>query len=365
MGSSGAITVPAAAGTSILLENGVLVSFNIDPSGGAFQPFDYWVFAARANDGTVETLVSTPPRGIHHHYAKLAVVTFPGTVTADCRVAWPPVGTGEDCCCTACVTPQTHQNGTYTLQKAVSDVSNTGGAVCLAPGTYALTAPVAIGAVTSLRIVGQGEATVITAPSTAFTITGGGDVGLEGMRITGGQSLAANGASCIQVNQTANLTVDRLVFVLAPTAKTGAAIAFGSLPISATVKNCTITAPSGIVYTPPTPAANPAGAPPAAPAAGAVFLAVHDNLFETLLDAVTVFGQTANSVLVEIKGNRIGGCALWELACSSQASPYPQCVSTPTSSRPSATASQPAPTVCAFWRTISGSSAQRPGLRTA
>ncbi len=310
-GSSGAITIPAATGTSILLENGVLVSFDVDPSGGVFQPFDYWVFAARANDGTVETLVSARARGIHHHYAKLAVVTFPGTVTANCRVPWPPVQTGEDCSCTACVTPQTHQAGTYTLQKAVDDVSKTGGTVCLMPGTYALTAPVTIGTVAFLRIVGQAEATVLTAASTAFTITGGGDIRLEDLQITGGQSLAANGASAIQVNQATSLTIDNLIVALTPTAGTGAAIAFGSLPISATVKNSTITAPSGIVYTPPAAAANPPGAAGTAPAAGAVTLTVQDNLFQTSLDAVTIFGQTANGAVVDISRNRFTVCALW------------------------------------------------------
>nr|WP_294510145.1 DUF6519 domain-containing protein [uncultured Rhodopila sp.] len=310
-GSTGVITVPAASGTSILLENGVLASFAIDPSGGAFQPFDYWVFAARANDGTVETLLSAPPRGIRHHYARLAVVTFPGTVTADCRVSWPPVGNCDGCGCTASVTPLTHQNGTYTIQKAVDDVSKTGGTVCLTAGSYALTAPVTIGAVASLRIVGEGEATIITAASTAFSITGGGDIRLEELQITGGASLAVNGASSIQVDQTASLTINRVVFVLTPTANTGAAIAFGSLPIGATVTNCTITAPSGIVYTPPAAPASVTGAPAAAPAPGAVYLVVRDNLFQSSLDAVTIFGQTASSALVEIKDNRINGCVLW------------------------------------------------------
>src|SRR5438105_575525 len=47
-GSTGAILVPAP-GTSVLLENGVLASFDVAPgSSVAFRPCDYWVFAARA-----------------------------------------------------------------------------------------------------------------------------------------------------------------------------------------------------------------------------------------------------------------------------------------------------------------------------
>ena len=40
---------------------------------------DYWVLAARTADASVEPLDRAPPRGIHHHYGRLAMVTFPGT----------------------------------------------------------------------------------------------------------------------------------------------------------------------------------------------------------------------------------------------------------------------------------------------
>ena len=304
-GSSGAIPVPATSATSVLLENGVLASFSIAASGGAFQAFDYWVFAARANDSSLEMLSAAPPRGIHHHYAKLAVVTFPGTLTGDCRVPWPPAQSGNDCCCTACITPKSHQTGAYTLQKAVDDVSTTGGTVCLAPGAYALTAPVTIASTAALRIVGQGGATVLTTQAGAFVITGGGDIRLESFQITGGQGLAANGASSIRVSQTqtSNLTIDRLGFTLTPTSGTGAAINFGSLPINATVQDSSIVVPSGIVYLPPAQGG----------ASGAVVLVVQDNLFETTLDAVTISGQTATTILLQISRNRITECALWAI----------------------------------------------------
>ena len=70
-GSTGVITVPAA-GTTLLLENGVTVSFASTGAKG-FRAGDYWVFAARTADASVELLDRAPPRGIHHHYARLGI----------------------------------------------------------------------------------------------------------------------------------------------------------------------------------------------------------------------------------------------------------------------------------------------------
>jgi hypothetical protein len=86
-GSTGLIPVPAPD-TSILLEHGVTVTFSTEPEGGAFRTGDYWVFWARTVDAKPELLEKAPPRGIHHHYCRLAMVTFPATVE-DCRIFWP------------------------------------------------------------------------------------------------------------------------------------------------------------------------------------------------------------------------------------------------------------------------------------
>ncbi|HEY2990889.1 MAG TPA: DUF6519 domain-containing protein [Candidatus Binatia bacterium] len=87
--STGVIPVPAA-GTAVVFEGGVQVTFDLDPAGGEFHVADYWTFAGRPVDGTIETLDKAPPRGVHHHYCRLALVTFPNTVS-DCRPLWPPV----------------------------------------------------------------------------------------------------------------------------------------------------------------------------------------------------------------------------------------------------------------------------------
>jgi hypothetical protein len=54
-GSNGVIPVPAA-GASIILEDGVQITFSIDAAGGDFRVGDYWVFAARTADASVEQL---------------------------------------------------------------------------------------------------------------------------------------------------------------------------------------------------------------------------------------------------------------------------------------------------------------------
>jgi hypothetical protein len=78
-------------GTTLLLENGITVSFNLANSAGVFQSGDYWVFAARTADGSVESLNQASPAGIHHHYCRLAMVDFTATppTVSDCRRLFP------------------------------------------------------------------------------------------------------------------------------------------------------------------------------------------------------------------------------------------------------------------------------------
>src|SRR3954447_2315364 len=116
-GATGVITVPASGATQVQLESGVVVSFSIAAGGsGRFRPGDYWIFAARTADTSVEELAAAPPLGVHHHYARLGFVTFPAGQT-DCRRLWPPLGDGGDGCdCTVCVTPESHSSGQLTIQ---------------------------------------------------------------------------------------------------------------------------------------------------------------------------------------------------------------------------------------------------------
>jgi len=55
------------------LEDGVQILFAAGTgTAGEYTAGDYWVFAARASTGTVETLDGALPHGVHHHYCPLA-----------------------------------------------------------------------------------------------------------------------------------------------------------------------------------------------------------------------------------------------------------------------------------------------------
>ncbi len=63
------------------LGNGVHLEFG----GADLRPGDYWQFAARSADGSVEKLDSAPPRGIVRHYCPLAVVEWRSELTFDAQ----------------------------------------------------------------------------------------------------------------------------------------------------------------------------------------------------------------------------------------------------------------------------------------
>jgi Family of unknown function (DUF6519) len=90
-GSTGDIPVPPSD-KALVLENGVTVRFDLLASPGeSFLIGDFWNFCARTADGSVEPLSSAPPRGIRHHYCRLAIVEFSpnGSLISDCRRRFP------------------------------------------------------------------------------------------------------------------------------------------------------------------------------------------------------------------------------------------------------------------------------------
>ncbi|MCI0347567.1 MAG: DUF6519 domain-containing protein, partial [Chloroflexi bacterium] len=91
----------ATAAGPIGLEDGIEVSFATDPVAGSFRVGDYWVFAARTADASVEILTAAPPRGILHHYVQLAAISGlggPDPDVLDCRPR-PEDGRDRCCCC--------------------------------------------------------------------------------------------------------------------------------------------------------------------------------------------------------------------------------------------------------------------------
>lgn len=74
--------------TAVTLEDGIQVTFSLDSATGRYLVGDYWVFCARTNNREIEKLDRAPPRGVHHHFGRLALFSVAGGVQ-DCRVLWP------------------------------------------------------------------------------------------------------------------------------------------------------------------------------------------------------------------------------------------------------------------------------------
>ncbi len=223
-GSKGLIPVPAH-GTSIVLEDGVQITFDT-PANGNYRVGDFWCFAARTADASVEKLVEAPPRGIHHHFCRLAIVTFPNPPT-DCRHLWPPPFGEAGCDCSVCVTAESHNSGTLTIQQAIDQVKDIGGTVCLGVGLYNLDEkPIVIRDAKSLRVRGHGAQTILVYPGTtsAILIEDSTGVTIEelalltvadsntispaiAMRNSSAITLQRNGISRVGVNERATATV--------------------------------------------------------------------------------------------------------------------------------------------------------------
>lgn len=134
-GGAGTLKTKTASGP-VVLEDGVQIEINADPATGQLKTGDYWVFAARAVDGSVEELTQAPPRGIHHHYAQLA--SWDGDKLHDCRRLWPD----GCCCCTVEVGDGINSHGDFnTIAEAYAAVASEVPEdvpirICLLPGVH-------------------------------------------------------------------------------------------------------------------------------------------------------------------------------------------------------------------------------------
>ena len=189
----GALRIPAD-GSPIVLEDGVQVTFGADPTGGELRAGDYWSFAARTSVGRVERLTSAPPRGIRHHYCRLAVVRMPETV-ADCRPVFRPLTNLDRAAGSCTIVVRPHES----LQEAIDALPADGGRVCLTAGLYAVDRPVAIAQRRRVVIAGAGPATIVRALATeaALAFSACDEVEVRSLRVEGGiaaQSESLNGA---------------------------------------------------------------------------------------------------------------------------------------------------------------------------
>jgi hypothetical protein len=170
------------------LELGVQVQFGPGP----FRTGDYWAIPARVATGDVEGFVDAPPRGIRHHHARLALVTWPeddeGAIL-DCRHTFPPLcgrRVGGATCCTVSVG---EGGDVASLQEAVDAVAQVPGPVriCVLAGEHRLPQTV---------MIRRGQLTLAGCGLTSRVVaTEGGALRFEGGRVLRVEHLAVTSAS--------------------------------------------------------------------------------------------------------------------------------------------------------------------------
>ncbi len=190
--------------------------------------------AAPSPEESLEPLDAAPPRGIHHHYARLAMITLPGAVT-DCRPGWPEPEAGESCACQICVTPERHNDEALTLQDAVNQLARGGGGtITLCPGVYNLDEPLRVVDTSSIRIRGCGANSELHCGDTAIIIAASEDIVLDDFAVTA----HAGRAAVVLDEKTQSCRLSRLRV----TAVEGAAIAMSGMHRQTEIHDCLITA---------------------------------------------------------------------------------------------------------------------------
>jgi len=123
---------------AITLENGISIGFG-PAATDTLHAGDYWVFAARTADGSIDVVDQQPPRNTLHHFAKLALVTSgtPPVPLSDCRIPWPNFAAGEGCCTEVVRVGED-------IQAAIDRLDGIGGCVCLKMGVHKIARPLRI-----------------------------------------------------------------------------------------------------------------------------------------------------------------------------------------------------------------------------
>lgn len=246
-GSDGLIPVPPDD-RAIVLESGITVRFSTAAGSGRYREMDHWRFAARTAGTQIEILRSAPPDGVQRHHARLAVGGGGNNEPLDCRTFWPPhFEAGEGCACTVCVTAESHNSGSLTIQQAIEQIGSSGGTVCLEGGLYTLGQPVQIAGRNAVKIIGQGLGTVIAYQGSggAIQVQNAVDVSLERFTILATPTPATNTAPPpvhgIAAVNTALLAVRRVAVVVAspnPEDRADFGIALDGVQIGAKIEEC-------------------------------------------------------------------------------------------------------------------------------
>ena len=310
-GSKGVIPVPVT-GTSIVLEDGVQITFDT-AAGGNYKSGDYWNFAARTADASVEELEEAPPLGAHHHFCRLALVSFPNSVT-DCRTLWPPEVAGEGCECSVCVSAESHNQGTLTIQMAVEKVKAAGGGtICLGIGTYNLgeaPVPVNISGARSLTLRGQGAQTslVYAGRGPAIVVSDSTGVTIEKLMLVTA-AVESDPLPAIFFTNSNSVSLQRCAGLrIGVSGSSSAVVGLGGILVGTTIRENSLLGPVGIGNVAVTAATGAVLAAQQAPL-GTLALTIEDNMLLCSRRGVSFVGASLHALETRIAGNFINDSA--------------------------------------------------------
>lgn len=247
------------------IEDGVQVEFSLDPAGGDFHALDYWVFAARTADGSVEVLNEAPPRGILHHYCRLGFINWgqnlDSTTFTDCRDHWPDCECGGGLC-TVTVGDGVDSQGQFTdIQQAINSLGNRGGVVCIGRGFYLLTTGLILNDTKQNVILrGTGPATrilFVPQPIPGGPVGGGALLNIvrtSHIRIEDLYMVADRGDAVVQITESHFCRIERCTLVNAPPREPNVppvrrAVQLIGSPSHIEVVNCELLAQKGVAST--------------------------------------------------------------------------------------------------------------------
>ncbi|MCC7174007.1 MAG: hypothetical protein IT159_02330 [Bryobacterales bacterium] len=198
------------SGQPILLEDGIEVQFSLPNALSPFRSGDYWLFTARTGAAGLELLNAAPARGVKHHLAALALITWNKTgpnftpAVKDCRRQFPPLtaiaASDVSFDNSVCQFP-----GAATVQDAINALCKKGccaltadpgpgwervfdklppqgGIICLRPEEYSLATTVEVKDKGPIVLIGAGESSkiVVTGGECAIRFVNCGAITLRG-----------------------------------------------------------------------------------------------------------------------------------------------------------------------------------------
>jgi hypothetical protein len=246
--NAGAGGVVIQDGAPINLENGIQAQF----SDGQYAVGDYWLVPARTATtqqtvGTIEwpqdaggNYLPQPPKGIVHHYCKLAIVAFDGVTfqppqgsaaVTDCRLFFPPLTAIETQASPCTLTLLPNANWTAQVADLFPGNASVDAEICFTAGEFDTTQPVVIdthgnvkvtGAGWGTKLFGRGLETVLRFRNCASVVVR--DLSATATRVDSPvDAVTQHIGGCLEFDDCAAVTVDAVDIVCASGLSSGAA----------------------------------------------------------------------------------------------------------------------------------------------